>query len=71
MMLYDRDTVDFVRHTLFCHQINGVRIAINIAVGSENSVADWGPDAVIKIQRAAREKLLRSELLLTLLSIPS
>ncbi|KAK2190456.1 hypothetical protein NP493_81g02000 [Ridgeia piscesae] len=39
--------------------INGVRIAINIAVGSENSVADWGPDAVIKIQTAARDKLLR------------
>jgi len=42
-------------------QINGVRIAINIAVGSENSVADWGPDAVIKIQTAARDKLLRFE----------
>ncbi|XP_077865739.1 ATP-dependent RNA helicase TDRD9-like [Saccoglossus kowalevskii] len=39
--------------------INGVRMAINIAVGSEDAIAEWGPAAIFRIQKSAREKLLR------------
>ncbi|XP_077997158.1 ATP-dependent RNA helicase TDRD9-like [Glandiceps talaboti] len=39
--------------------INGVRMAVNLAVGSEDAIADWGPAAIFKIQKSAREKLLR------------
>lgn len=38
--------------------INGVRIAINLALANDQAVADWGPDAVLKIQKSARQKLL-------------
>ncbi|CAG2193790.1 TDRD9 [Mytilus edulis] len=39
-------------------QINGVRSAINLAIGNEEKVSAWGPDAIYKIQEAARKKLL-------------
>ena len=48
----------FVFHCDF--QINGVRMAINFAIGSESAVASWGPDAVYKIQDKARRKLMES-----------
>ena len=37
--------------------INGVRIAINLAIGNEEPAAGWGTDGVVKIQKSAREKL--------------
>lgn len=40
------------------YKINGVRMAINIAIGSQASVTSWGPDAVYKIQESARQKLM-------------
>ncbi|XP_076442541.1 ATP-dependent RNA helicase TDRD9-like [Babylonia areolata] len=41
------------------HLINRVRHAINLALGSRTSMAEWGPDAVAaKIQMPARERLL-------------
>ncbi|KAL3874648.1 hypothetical protein ACJMK2_037630 [Sinanodonta woodiana] len=39
-------------------KINAVRMAINIAVGSQGSVASWGQEAIFKIQEPARQKLL-------------
>ncbi|KAK7104950.1 ATP-dependent RNA helicase TDRD9-like [Littorina saxatilis] len=42
------------------HLINRVRHAINLALGSRGSVAEWGPEAVAsKIQAPAREQLMR------------
>ena len=40
-------------------QINCVRAAINLAIGSEDTVADWGQDAILKIQAIAKRKILR------------
>ncbi|XP_060070551.1 ATP-dependent RNA helicase TDRD9-like [Ylistrum balloti] len=40
------------------YKINGVRMAINLAVGSQEKVMGWGPDAVYKIQDSARTKLM-------------
>lgn len=40
------------------YKINGVRMAINIAIGSQEKVLGWGPDAVYKIQESARTKLM-------------
>ncbi|XP_050405391.2 ATP-dependent RNA helicase TDRD9 [Patella vulgata] len=40
-------------------KINGIRMAINIAIGSQNTVAGWGPDAVYKLQKRARENLIQ------------
>lgn len=40
------------------YKINGVRMAINIAIGSQSSVTSWGPDAVYRIQGSARQKLM-------------
>ena len=37
-----------------------MRIAINLAIGSEETVADWGPDAVATIQHNVREKFIKS-----------
>lgn len=39
-------------------KINGVRTAINLAIGNEEKVSAWGPDAIYKIQETARKKLL-------------
>ncbi|CAL1534991.1 unnamed protein product [Lymnaea stagnalis] len=38
--------------------INEVRMAINIALGTEDSIAGWGEDFIMRIQEKAREKLL-------------
>ncbi|KAL4238351.1 ATP-dependent RNA helicase tdrd9 [Mactra antiquata] len=40
------------------YMINHVRIAINFAIGNQTSVANWGPDAVCKIQEQARMKIM-------------
>ncbi|XP_021341941.1 putative ATP-dependent RNA helicase TDRD9 [Mizuhopecten yessoensis] len=40
------------------YKINGVRMAINIAIGSQEKVMGWGPDAVYKIQDSARTKVM-------------
>ena len=44
---------------LYSIQIDSVRLAVNIAIGTENMMADWGPVAVEKIQNDAKGKLLR------------
>nr|XP_022333202.1 putative ATP-dependent RNA helicase TDRD9 [Crassostrea virginica] len=40
-------------------KINGVRMAINIVLGSEQAVSNWGEDAIYKLQDSARQKLMR------------
>lgn len=40
-------------------QINGVRMAINIVLGSEQAVSNWGEDAINRLQDSARKKLMR------------
>lgn len=40
-------------------QINGVRMAINIVLGSEQAVSNWGEDAIYRLQDSARKKLMR------------
>ncbi|XP_062595523.1 ATP-dependent RNA helicase TDRD9-like [Saccostrea cucullata] len=39
-------------------KINGVRMAINIVLGSEQAVSNWGEDAIYKLQDSARRKLM-------------
>ncbi|XP_071961942.1 ATP-dependent RNA helicase TDRD9-like [Antedon mediterranea] len=39
-------------------KVNGLRLAINLAIGSPDAIIQWGPSAVTKIQESAREKLL-------------
>ena len=39
-------------------KINAIRLAINLAIGSQNAIADWGSSAVDKIQKEARDVLL-------------
>ncbi|XP_056021255.1 ATP-dependent RNA helicase TDRD9-like isoform X2 [Ostrea edulis] len=39
-------------------KINGVRMAINIVLGSEQAVSNWGEDAIYKLQDSARKKLM-------------
>ncbi|XP_035669550.1 ATP-dependent RNA helicase TDRD9-like [Branchiostoma floridae] len=38
--------------------VNKVRIAINLALGSENNIAEWGPSGIKRIQDAAKNKIL-------------
>ncbi|XP_041351970.1 ATP-dependent RNA helicase TDRD9-like [Gigantopelta aegis] len=39
-------------------KINGIRMAINIAIGTRDTVAAWSSDAVVRIQNSACTKLL-------------
>ncbi|XP_071787183.1 ATP-dependent RNA helicase TDRD9-like [Asterias amurensis] len=39
--------------------INGIRTAINIAIGSEEAMKGWGPTAIMKIQQAAKDEMLQ------------
>ncbi|XP_038074406.1 ATP-dependent RNA helicase TDRD9-like [Patiria miniata] len=39
--------------------INGIRLAINLAIGSQNAIAGWGSSAVDKIQLEAKALLLK------------
>lgn len=39
-------------------KINGVRMAINIVLGSEQAVSNWGEDAIYRLQDSARKKLM-------------
>lgn len=55
---YDKKKNDLFFFAFSWVQINGVRMAINIAIGSEDTVASWAPDAVYRIQESARRKLL-------------
>ncbi len=50
-------SLDFL--SVFSLQINSVRMAINLAIGNESTVTDWGQDAVLRIQTDARAKLLQ------------
>ena len=34
-------------------------MAINIVLGSEQAVSNWGEDAIYKLQDSARQKLMR------------
>jgi hypothetical protein len=49
-------------------------MAINIVLGSEQAVSNWGEDAIYKLQDSARKKLMRwdtsvrNELFIALLS---
>ncbi|KAH9490788.1 ATP-dependent RNA helicase tdrd9 [Bulinus truncatus] len=38
--------------------INEVRMAINIAFGTEDTMATWAPDLFVRVQEKAREKIL-------------
>ena len=40
-------------------QVNIVRLAINITVGSDDIISEWGKQAVKKIQRKAREQIMK------------
>ncbi|KAJ8309140.1 hypothetical protein KUTeg_014014 [Tegillarca granosa] len=40
------------------YKINGVRMAINIAIGSQDQICSWGSDAIYKIQDSARKKMM-------------
>jgi hypothetical protein len=39
-------------------KINKIAIIINLALGNEEKVSAWGPDAIYKIQETSRRKLL-------------
>ncbi|XP_033096536.1 ATP-dependent RNA helicase TDRD9-like [Anneissia japonica] len=39
-------------------KVNGLRLAINLAIGSPDAITQWGPSAVARIQNQAREKIL-------------
>ncbi|GAB1603284.1 ATP-dependent RNA helicase TDRD9-like [Argonauta hians] len=39
-------------------KINGIRLAINIIIGNQQTASTWGPDSVVKLQESARKKLL-------------
>ncbi|KAL5008137.1 hypothetical protein ScPMuIL_013718 [Solemya velum] len=40
-------------------RINSVRMAINLAVGSQDVISSWGETAIFKIQASARERILQ------------
>ncbi|ESP02791.1 hypothetical protein LOTGIDRAFT_110746, partial [Lottia gigantea] len=40
-------------------KINGIRMAINLAIGNQSTVAGWGPDAVFRLQKKARENMIQ------------
>ncbi|KAI8505586.1 ATP-dependent RNA helicase tdrd9 [Branchiostoma belcheri] len=42
----------------YLHAVNRVRMAINLALGSENNIAAWGPSGITRIQEKARRHLL-------------
>ncbi|CAI9737997.1 ATP-dependent RNA helicase TDRD9-like [Octopus vulgaris] len=39
-------------------KINGIRLAINIIIGNQQTASTWGPESVVKLQESARRKLL-------------
>ena len=50
----------FYKYPFICEQINRVRHAINLALGSRTDMAEWGPEAVAsRIQAPARDQLMK------------
>ena len=43
-------------------------MAINIVLGSEQAVSNWGEDAIYKLQDSARQKLMRYKMCQYLIS---